>query len=141
MLKPLAAHTLHFGLGQSVSEALKPASRTCLSRLSLRTDSAVFLCIETSPIISGSLALPVPCKAKFATLLDRFANDVRVVTPPCPGLVELIKQGCTPVAASQGGLIEARSLCRWAAAALEPEVDRLTRTLVFLGHQERGGLF
>lgn len=31
--------------------------------------------------------------AKFAALLDRFANDVRVITQPCPGLVELIEQG------------------------------------------------
>lgn len=31
--------------------------------------------------------------AKFAALLDRFANDVRVVTQPCPGLVELIEAG------------------------------------------------
>ncbi len=31
--------------------------------------------------------------AKFAALLDRFANDVKVVTQPCPGLVELIETG------------------------------------------------
>ncbi|WP_341522697.1 glutamate racemase [Pseudomonas sp. G.S.17] len=31
--------------------------------------------------------------AKFAALLDRFAGDVRVVTQPCPGLVELIESG------------------------------------------------
>lgn len=31
--------------------------------------------------------------AKFAALLDRFANDVRVITQPCPGLVELIETG------------------------------------------------
>jgi glutamate racemase len=31
--------------------------------------------------------------AKFAALLDRFASDVRVVTQPCPGLVELIETG------------------------------------------------
>ncbi|WP_079229746.1 glutamate racemase [Pseudomonas putida] len=31
--------------------------------------------------------------AKFAALLDRFANDVQVVTQPCPGLVELIETG------------------------------------------------
>ena len=31
--------------------------------------------------------------AKFAALLDRFANDVRVITRPCPGLVELIEAG------------------------------------------------
>ena len=31
--------------------------------------------------------------AKFAALLDRFASDVRVVTQPCPGLVELIERG------------------------------------------------
>ncbi len=31
--------------------------------------------------------------AKFAALLDRFASDVRVVTRPCPGLVELIEAG------------------------------------------------
>ncbi|MFO2462350.1 glutamate racemase [Pseudomonas sp. 15FMM2] len=31
--------------------------------------------------------------AKFAALLDRFATDVRVVTQPCPGLVDLIETG------------------------------------------------
>ncbi|WP_017904344.1 glutamate racemase [Pseudomonas asplenii] len=31
--------------------------------------------------------------AKFAALLDRFASDVRVVTQPCPGLVEMIEAG------------------------------------------------
>ncbi|AVD88578.1 glutamate racemase [Pseudomonas sp. SWI44] len=31
--------------------------------------------------------------AKFAALLDRFANDVQVVTQPCPGLVERIETG------------------------------------------------
>jgi glutamate racemase len=31
--------------------------------------------------------------AKFAALLDRFAGDVRVVTQPCPGLVECIEAG------------------------------------------------
>ncbi|MCX2688109.1 glutamate racemase [Pseudomonas sp. DCB_AW] len=31
--------------------------------------------------------------AKFAALLDRFASDVRVVTQPCPGLVERIETG------------------------------------------------
>lgn len=31
--------------------------------------------------------------ARFAALLDRFASNVKVVTQPCPGLVELIEQG------------------------------------------------
>lgn len=31
--------------------------------------------------------------ARFAALLDQFASDVRVVTQPCPGLVELIEAG------------------------------------------------
>ncbi len=31
--------------------------------------------------------------ARFAALLDRFAGDVRVVTQPCPGLVERIEAG------------------------------------------------
>lgn len=31
--------------------------------------------------------------AKFAALLDRFAHDVRVVTQPCPGLVECVESG------------------------------------------------
>ncbi|MDG9925982.1 MULTISPECIES: glutamate racemase [unclassified Pseudomonas] len=31
--------------------------------------------------------------AKFAALLDRFASDVRVITQPCPGLVEQIETG------------------------------------------------
>jgi glutamate racemase len=31
--------------------------------------------------------------AKFAALLDRFASDVRVITQPCPGLVEQVEAG------------------------------------------------
>lgn len=31
--------------------------------------------------------------ARFAALLDRFASDVRVLTQPCPGLVECIEAG------------------------------------------------
>ena len=31
--------------------------------------------------------------AKFVALLDRFANEVQVITQPCPGLVELIEIG------------------------------------------------
>ena len=31
--------------------------------------------------------------AKFAALLDRFASNVRVITQPCPGLVERIEAG------------------------------------------------
>ncbi|MGL4316859.1 MAG: glutamate racemase [Pseudomonas sp.] len=31
--------------------------------------------------------------ARFAALLDRFASDVRVITQPCPGLVEQIEAG------------------------------------------------
>lgn len=31
--------------------------------------------------------------ARFAALLDRFASDIRVVTQPCPGLVECIEAG------------------------------------------------
>lgn len=31
--------------------------------------------------------------AKFAALLDRFATDIKVITRPCPGLVELIEAG------------------------------------------------
>ncbi|WP_085584721.1 MULTISPECIES: glutamate racemase [unclassified Pseudomonas] len=37
---------------------------------------------------TGTLA-----SAKFAALLDRFATDVKVITQPCPGLVELIEGG------------------------------------------------
>lgn len=36
--------------------------------------------------------------AKFAALLDRFASDVRVVTQPCPGLVECIEAGALDAA-------------------------------------------
>lgn len=31
--------------------------------------------------------------ARFAALLDRFASDVRVITQPCPGLVECVEAG------------------------------------------------
>ncbi|MFT0212381.1 glutamate racemase [Pseudomonas sp. F1_0610] len=44
--------------------------------------------------IVGVLATTGTLKsAKFAALLDRFAGNVRVITQPCPGLVEEIEQG------------------------------------------------
>lgn len=36
--------------------------------------------------------------ARFAALLDRFAGDVRVITQPCPGLVEQIEAGALEAA-------------------------------------------
>ena len=48
--------------------------------------------------------------AKFAALLDRFATDVRVITQPCPGLVELI----------EAGDLHSQELCRLLAGYLEP---------------------
>jgi len=37
---------------------------------------------------SGTLA-----SAKFAALLDRFSHDVKVITQPCPGLMECVERG------------------------------------------------
>lgn len=48
--------------------------------------------------------------AKFAALLDRFASDVRVVTQPCPGLVECVEAGDLTSAATRellAGYVEA----------------------------------
>ncbi|MCQ4273413.1 glutamate racemase [Pseudomonas kuykendallii] len=56
--------------------AVKPAARA--------TRSGVVGVLATSGTLKS---------AKFAALLDRFATDVRVVTQPCPGLVELIEAG------------------------------------------------
>ena len=39
--------------------------------------------------------------AKFAALLDRFASDVRVITQPCPGLVECVEAGDLSSAATR----------------------------------------
>ncbi len=39
--------------------------------------------------------------ARFAALLDRFASDVRVVTQPCPGLVECVEQGALTAPATR----------------------------------------
>ncbi|MFI8735113.1 glutamate racemase [Ectopseudomonas toyotomiensis] len=39
--------------------------------------------------------------AKFAALLDRFASDVRVITQPCPGLVECIEAGALQASATR----------------------------------------
>ncbi|HYQ37435.1 MAG TPA: glutamate racemase [Pseudomonas sp.] len=39
--------------------------------------------------------------AKFAALLDRFAHDVRVITQPCPGLVECVEQGALDAPATR----------------------------------------
>ncbi|WAJ38614.1 glutamate racemase [Pseudomonas sp. GOM7] len=39
--------------------------------------------------------------ARFAALLDRFASDVRVLTQPCPGLVECIEAGALQAPATR----------------------------------------
>ena len=39
--------------------------------------------------------------ARFAALLDRFAGDVRVITQPCPGLVECVEQGALDAPATR----------------------------------------
>lgn len=39
--------------------------------------------------------------ARFAALLDRFASDVKVITQPCPGLVECIEVGALQAAATR----------------------------------------
>ncbi len=57
--------------------------------------------------------------AKFAALLDRFASDVRVVTQPCPGLVECIEAGALDGARTRE-LIE-----RFVAPLLEAGCDTL----------------
>lgn len=58
--------------------------------------------------------------AKFAALLDRFASDVRVITQPCPGLVERIEAGELDSAAT-------RSLLR---GFVQPLVDQGCDTLI-----------
>lgn len=50
--------------------------------------------VATHSGVVGVLATTGTLKsAKFAALLDRFASDVRVITQPCPGLVEQIEAG------------------------------------------------
>ena len=39
--------------------------------------------------------------ARFAALLDRFASDVKVITQPCPGLVECVEQGALAAPATR----------------------------------------
>ena len=43
--------------------------------------------------VVGVLATTGTLKAPGSLLLDRFAGDVRVITQPCPGLVERIEAG------------------------------------------------
>lgn len=57
--------------------------------------------------------------AKFAALLDRFASDVRVITQPCPGLVECIEAGDLQGAGTRA-LLE-----RFTAPLLEQGCDTL----------------
>ena len=50
--------------------------------------------LATRSGVVGVLATTGTLKsAKFAALLDRFASDIRVITQPCPGLVECIEAG------------------------------------------------
>ncbi|MFA5677403.1 MAG: glutamate racemase [Pseudomonas sp.] len=57
--------------------------------------------------------------AKFAALLDRFAGSVKVITQPCPGLVECVERGevdSEPLA---------RLLCDYTRPLLEAGCDTL----------------
>ena len=58
--------------------------------------------------------------AKFAALLDRFASDVRVITQPCPGLVECVEAGELDTEAT-------RSLLR---GFVEPLIEQGCDTLI-----------
>lgn len=57
--------------------------------------------------------------AKFAALLERFAHDARIITQPCPGLVECIEQGDLTSSAL------ADLLAGWVAPLLEQQCDTL----------------
>jgi glutamate racemase len=58
--------------------------------------------------------------AKFAALLDRFAADVRVITQPCPGLVELI----------EGGDLHSPALCKLLQGYVQPLLDAGCDTII-----------
>ncbi|MGC5703518.1 glutamate racemase [Pseudomonas sp. NFXW11] len=58
--------------------------------------------------------------AKFAALLDRFATDVKVVTQPCPGLVEMIEDGD----------LSSPALCRMLQGYLEPLLQAGCDTII-----------
>ena len=57
--------------------------------------------------------------ARFAALLDRFAGSVRVVTQPCPGLVECVERG-----ELQGPIVD-KLLRTYTAPLLEAGCDTL----------------
>ncbi|MEA3339190.1 MAG: glutamate racemase, partial [Chloroflexota bacterium] len=82
--------------------AIKPAVE--------RTDNGVVGVIATQATFQGEL---------FASLVERYAGDVRVLTQPCPGLVEAVESGAldTP---------ETRSLLRkYLTPLVEAGVDQL----------------
>lgn len=76
--------------------------------------------LATRSGVVGVLATTGTLKsARFAALLDRFAADVRVITQPCPGLVERIEAGDLSSAETRA------MLAGWVAPLLAQGCDTL----------------
>lgn len=76
--------------------------------------------LATRSGVVGVLATTGTLKsARFAALLDRFAADVRVITQPCPGLVERIETGDLSSAETRA------MLAGWVAPLLAQGCDTL----------------
>lgn len=76
--------------------------------------------LATRSGVVGVLATTGTLKsARFAALLDRFAVDVRVITQPCPGLVERIEAGDLSSAETRA------MLAGWVAPLLAQGCDTL----------------
>lgn len=82
--------------------AVKPAAE--------RTDSRVVGVIATEATFQGAL---------FASLVERFASDIEVLTQTCPGLVEKVEAGLVEDAATK------RMLVRYLQPMLDAGLDSL----------------
>jgi glutamate racemase len=100
----------HVPYGEKSPEFIRERSRAIAEFLLAQGAKALVLACNTATAaaaatrsgVVGVLATTGTLKsAKFAALLDRFASDVRVITQPCPGLVECIEAGALEAPATR----------------------------------------
>lgn len=88
---------------KAIVVACNTATAAAVTELRLRWPEVIIVGMEPAvkPAVKASLTGKIGVlattgtlrSARFAALLERFANDVQVITQPCPGLVELIETG------------------------------------------------
>lgn len=124
----ITRHLLAMG-ADTVAIACNTASAAALHHLRATYQDVVFVGMEpavkpavglTRSGVIGVLATPATFQGElFASVVDRFAQDVEVIAQPCPGWVELVEEGRPDV-----------EMMRMIEQSLQPVLDRGADVLV-----------